>query len=115
MGNWCRPIRAISVKCDSAEQPSDCTSNSSSESLIISSILNLTVLSTGSPNADDLTYQRGANQHAALFIPMPNSQRPERSGGNCAGRKALGKSPAEMPAALSLTVIRPPSVDSISL
>ena len=55
------------------------------------------------------------NQHAALFIPMPNSDRPVRSGGSSAGRKALAYSLGWMPAALSRMVMRPSSMGSSSM
>ena len=64
-------------------------------------ISNRTVRTTMSSRADVRTVHFGANQHAALFIPMPNSARPERSGGIAAARNARGNSAGKMPAALS--------------
>ena len=65
--------------------------------------------------ADVLTDQQGANQHAALFIPMPNSDKPDRSGGIAAGLKAREKSEKAIPAALSLMDIRAGDEESISI
>ena len=78
----------ISVKWSLTLAGRSATPSSSIESRTMLSISSEIVRSIPSPSAQVRTFQRGANQQAALFMPMPNSAKPLRSLGNSAGRKA---------------------------
>ena len=56
-----------------------------------------------------------ANQQQAAFIPTPNCESPLASAGGSATRNARSQSVEAIPAALSRTVIEPPSARLISI
>lgn len=103
-----------SVKCLSAGAGCVSITRSSIRSATILATSKATSLSTASPKAFVRTRHRFANQHAALFMPIPNSHSPDLLGGISAGRNARGKSDSAIPAALSRMTTRP-SLGSISI